>query len=175
MEIKEWIVVIISAIIGYVLPYILKFIRYILNLPFRKELLEGTWHAYHFTRMQSKTLCRYEKWRIKRDILNRLIITTEDPQNPDLIYKGIISVERNYLLILLRGCKHKEELQMRFFDIIPTGQDIAYGLAMGVDFNNKPQCLVRIMSRKELTEEEAKEILLAKTTIIEPGIIGISE
>lgn len=64
---------------------------------------------------------------------------------------------------------------MRFFNIIPTGQDIAYGLAMGVDFDNKPQCLVRIISRKELTEEEAKEVLLSKTIIREPGIIGISE
>ena len=173
---KEWIVIIIGAVIGYILPYLFKFIPYILCFAFRKELLEGIWHAYHFSRMHGgKTLFRYERWKIKRDVLNRLVITTKDPKNPDLKYKGIISVEKNYLLILLKGVKHEEEVQMRFSNIIPTGQDIAYGLAMGVDFDNKPQCLVRIMSRKELTEEEAKEVLLSKTIIREPGIIGISE
>ena len=82
-------------------------------------------------------------------------------------------MERNYLLILLKGVRHKEEVQMRFFDIIPTGQDIAFGLSMGVDFDNKPQCIVRIMSRKKLTDEEARAILLSKTMIKEPGILCI--
>ena len=176
MEIKELIAGMVGgAIIGYTLPYLIKLICYIVSLLFGKELLGGTWHVYHFTRMRGTTYLRYEKWRVKRNILNKLIITTEDSKNPDLKYKGVISVERNYLLILLKGIKHKEEVQMRFFDTIPTGQDIAYGLAMGVDFENKPQCLVRIMSRKELTEEEAKEFLLSRTKIREPGIIGISE
>lgn len=175
MEIEGWVTIVASAItIGYALPYIVKFIQFIVSLLFRKELLQGTWHAYHFTQMHGKTFLRYERWMIKRDLLNRLIITTEDPTNPDLKYKGVISVERNYLLILLKGVRHREEVQMRFFDIIPTGQDIAFGLAMGVDFDNKPQCLVRIMSRKELTKKEAEEILSSKTIIRDPGIIGIS-
>jgi uncharacterized membrane protein (Fun14 family) len=175
MELSGWIGSIVGAIIGYALPYIIKVFYYIVNLPFRKELLEGTWHAYHFTRKQATTLLRYEKWRIRRNILNKLIITTEDPTIPDLKYKGVISVERNYLLILLKGVKHKEELQMRFFGIIPTGRDITHGLAMGVDFDNKLQCVVRIMSREELDEEKAKKILSSKIIMRAPGIIGISE
>jgi uncharacterized membrane protein (Fun14 family) len=176
MELERWFAIIASAIIiGYALPYITKFVQFIVGFPFRKESLEGTWHAYHFTRMHNETFLRYEKWTIKRNLLNRLIIETEDPKNPDLKYKGVISAERNYLLILLKGVKHKEEVQMRFFDIIPTGQDIAFGLAMGVDFANKPQCLIRIMSRKKLIDEEAREILQSKTMIKEPGIISISE
>ncbi len=176
MELERWIAIIAGVItIGYALPYIAKFVQFIVGLPFRKEILTGIWHAYHFTRMRNNTFLRYEKWVIKRDLLNRLVIETEDPKNPDLKYKGVISTERNYLLILLKGVRHKEEVQMRFFDIIPTGQDIAFGLVMGVDFDNKPQCLVRIMSRKKLTDEEAREIILSKTVVREPGIIGISE
>ncbi len=179
MEYNSWItvifIIIASAILGYALPYIIKFIQFIVLLPFRRELLEGTWHAYHFTRMHGKPITRYERWKIKRNWLNRLVIRTEDPRNPDLKYQGVISVERNYLLILLKGGRHKEEVQMRFFDIIPTGQDVAFGLAMGVDFENKPQCFVRILSRKELTEEDARKILLAKTILKDPGILGISE
>lgn len=175
MELQRWIAIIASAIsIGYALPYITKFVQFIVGFLFRKELLEGTWHAYHFTRMNDKAFLRYEKWTIKRNLLNRLIIETEDPKNPDLKYKGVISTERNYLLILVKGVRHKEEGQMRFFDIIPTGQDMVFGLLMGVDFDNKPQCLVRIISRKELTDEEAKEIIRRKTIVREPGILGIS-
>ena len=122
MELERWIAIIASAItIGYALPYITKFVQFIVGFPFRKELLEGTWHTYLFTRMRDMTFLRYEKWTIKRNLLNRLIIETEDPKKPDLKYKGVISVERNYLLILLKGVRHKEEVQMRFFDIIPTG------------------------------------------------------
>ncbi|MBU1297697.1 MAG: hypothetical protein KKB77_00910 [Bacteroidetes bacterium] len=100
---KEWIIIIIGAVIGYILPYLLKFIRYILSFPFRKELLEGIWHAYHFTRMHGgKTFLRHERWKVERDGLNRLVITTKDPKNPDLKYKGIISAEKNYLLPIFR-------------------------------------------------------------------------
>lgn len=177
MEPENWsttiIIVIAGAILGYALPYIIKFIQFIWSFVSRKELLEGDWHVYHFTREQGKTFTRYEKWMIKRNFLNQLIVTTEDPRRPDLKYKGDISVEKNYLLIRLNGVMHPEKVQMRFFDIIPTEQDIAYGLAMGVDFDNKPQCLVRIMSREELSEEKAREILSSKTKYTRPGIIGI--
>jgi hypothetical protein len=175
MELEKWIAIITSAIsIGYALPYITKFVQFAAGFLFRKELLEGTWHAYHFTRMRDEIILRHEKWTIKRDPLNRLIIETQDPKNPDLKYKGFISTERNYLLILLKGVRHKEEVQMRFFDIIPTGQDMVFGLLMGVDFDNRPECLVRIMGRKELTDEEAKELLRHKTIVREPGILSIS-
>lgn len=65
--------------------------------------------------------------------------------------------------------RHEEQVQMRFFDIIPTGQDIAFGLVMGVDFDNEPQSLVRIMSRREFSDEEAEKLLLSKT-IVKAGV-----
>ncbi|KCZ71289.1 hypothetical protein ANME2D_02491 [Candidatus Methanoperedens nitroreducens] len=172
------IVTVISSIITIIvsLPLIVGFTQSMIYRLLRKKgRYEGIWHAYHFTSMHGKTLLRHEVWVIKRNIVNKLIITTKDPKNPDLEYKGVISKERNYLLILLKG-GHDEEVQMRFFDIIPTGQDIAFGLAMGVDFDNKPQCLIRIMSRKEFTDEEARDLLLSKTKIKNPpGIISIND
>ena len=81
MELERWIAIIAGVItISYVLPYIVKFVQFIVGSPFRKEILTGTWHAYHFTRMHGKTILRYEKWVIKRNLLNRLIIVTEDPK-----------------------------------------------------------------------------------------------
>lgn len=164
-----------GAILGCGIPHIVKFFQFLIGLLVRKEILAGTWHAYHFTRMHGgKSFLRYESWRIRRNLQNQLVIKTDDPTNPDLKYKGTISVERNYLLILLKGVKHKEEVQMRFFDVIPTGQDIAFGLAMGVDFDNEPICVVRIMSRKKLSDEEATRILTSKTKMIE-NIFTISK
>lgn len=75
IQVKEWIAIGVGAIIGYIFPYFIRVISYILNLIFRKELLGGIWHAYHFTQMHGKISLRYEKWKIKRGILNRLIIT----------------------------------------------------------------------------------------------------
>lgn len=178
---EDWVVfsitIFVSGFVGYVIPYTILFFQFVVNrFIFRKkELLEGTWHVYHFTRMRMETVLRHEKWVIKRNLLNKLIVKTEDPKNPDLKYEGIISTERNYLLILLKGVRHKEEGQMRFFDIIPTGQDMAFGLTMGVDFDNEPQCIVRVMSRKELDEEEARKILRTKTIMKDNVILGISK
>lgn len=175
MGFENWIPTIAGAVLGYALPYTAKFIQFIVGLPFRKELLEGTWHAYHFTRMHGVTIVRYEKWEIRRNLLNKLIIRAEDPKISDLKYRGFISVERNYLLVSLKGVKHKEEVQMRFFDTIPTGQDIAFGLAMGVDFDNKPKAHIQIMSRRQLSNKEAREILQSKTILKDNVIMGISE
>lgn len=175
MDTATWLAVVAVAIsIAYSLPHVVNYIRFILRLLSRKELLVGTWHAYHFTRMRGEVVLRYERWEIKRNGSNKLIVRTEDPENP-IRYKGVISLERNYLLVILKGEEHQEEVQMRFFDIIPTGQDMAFGLAMGVDFDNRPQCVLRIISRRRLTNQEARQILLSKTIVRDPGIIGIAE
>lgn len=163
----------VGIVIGLAIPYLVGFINFAVRSPFRRDLLLGTWHAYHFTLIRGESILRYEHWTINRNLLNRLVITTDDPERPNLKYKGTISVERNYLLVQLRGAIYPEEVQMRFFDIIPTGQDIAFGLAMGIDFDHRPQCVVRMMSRKELTEEDARGMLLSKTTIGEQGTLGI--
>ncbi len=176
MEIDKAIAIVASAItIVYALPYVIKFIQFLGNSLFRKEFLTGIWHAYHFTRLHGKILLRHERWTIKRNILNRLIIRTQDLKNRDLKYKGVILVQRNYLLISLKGIKHKEVVQMRFFDIIPTGQDVIFGLVMGIDFDNKPQCFVRFMGRREFADEEARKLLLFKTTVKDNAILSISE
>ncbi|CAD7767247.1 MAG: hypothetical protein DNFNHJIP_00655 [Candidatus Argoarchaeum ethanivorans] len=40
MELERWIATIAGVItIGYVLPYIIKFVQFIIGLPFRKEIL----------------------------------------------------------------------------------------------------------------------------------------
>ena len=169
------ITIIISAIVGYAIPYFNSIIKFIVGKSFRKEPIEGTWHTYHFTRMYGHIYLRYDKWIIKRNLLNTLTVKTDDPKNPDLKYEGFISVERNYFLVNISGVKHKEEAQFRFFDFIPTGQDIVYGLCLGVDFDNKPKAEVWIMSRRKLSDEEANKILRSITIIRDNLIIGIRE
>jgi len=130
-----------------------------------KQLFEGTWHSYHFTWMRGRRILRYDRLEVKRNIFNKLVVKMSDPKNPDLKYKGTMSKERNYILLLLRGIRHEEQVQMRFFDIIPTGQDMAFGIVTGVDFDNEPQSFVKVMSRRELSDAEATELLLSKTRL----------
>ncbi|MEW6096148.1 MAG: hypothetical protein AB1567_06445 [bacterium] len=166
MEWSNWLLpTIAGAVIGYILPYLIRFVTFVVTFPFRKKLLEGMWHTYHFTRMHGETILRYEQWIIKRNLMNKLELTTYDPNNPNLKYKGTIEVEKNYLIITLRGIKHKERTHLRLFDIIPTGQDRIIGLFMGVDFNNYPLSAMCLVSRNELTNEEASNILLSRLRI----------
>ena|SRR5271157_3953698 len=161
--------------IAYVFPSAFGFFKFIVSFLFRKGILEGTWHAYHYTRKNGDLILRYEEWKIKRNWQNRLSIKTSDPKDPQLKYKGFISKEQNHLLIALSAVgTHEEEVQMRFPNIIPTGRDISIGLAMGVDFQHKPQCLLRIMSREKLSDDEARRILDTKT-MMKDGILSICE
>lgn len=180
IELNTWIPLAASYItIGLALPYVFRFFTFIIYSRFRKGVLEGIWHSYNFSTQDDKIIFRHEQWKIKRDWQNRLTIKTRDPNNSMLEYKGTISEERDgdYLLFLLRGIRVKRVVQMRFYGIVPSGQDMAFGLAMGVNFDHdhKPHCVVRIMSRKELTSEEATKLIQSKTFTSEYGILGIKE
>ncbi len=167
-EVFSIMLAVLGAILGWSISYILKFLQFFIGHFFRKEILTGTWHSYHYSRIHGgKRVLRYDKWEIRRNLLNKLRIKSETPAIPDLKYKGTISWERNYLLVSITGESHKERAQMRFFDIIPTGQDIAFGLALAVDFDNQPLCVVKIMSRKKLSKKEATKLLDAKTKIMD--------
>jgi hypothetical protein len=171
----KWIGILAALITIWIIPAtIYRFFQSVFSSTFRKGLLEGTWYAYHFTRMYGKLILRQEQWKIKRNLQNRLIIETSDPKNSNLKYKGTVSEGRDFIYILLYGIKHEEKVQMQFPNIIPTGQDMAVGLAMGVDFDHKQQCLVRIMSRKKLLNEEAQKILQSNTTMRD-DILCVSE
>ena len=61
---------------------------------------------------------------------------------------------------------------MRFNDLIPSSQNLSYGLFLGVDFENNPQSLVRLMSRKKLSEDEAQRLIREKTKLYNDVILG---
>ena len=58
------------------------FLQSVVSSAFRKSLLEGIWYAYHNTRMHGKLMVREEKWKIKRNFQNELVIETSDPRIP---------------------------------------------------------------------------------------------
>lgn len=178
MLLEEWIttisMIIISAIVGYAIPDIISIIKFIIGKPFRKEPIEGTWHTYHFTQRNKRIHLKYIGWTIKRNLLNVLKVNTYDPIH-DLKYEGTISVERNYFLINMSGIKHKEKAQFRFYDFIPTGENIVFGLCLGIDYDTKLKSELWIMSRKKLSNDKAGEILRSNTRIIDNLIIGLRE
>ena len=159
--------------IAYIFPSAFRFIFAIYSM-FRKGVIEGIWHSYHYTRKNGQLILRYEEWKIYRDLQNRICIKTNDPEDPLLKYKGYIYGVENHLLFTLKGIFHEEEVHMRFQKIIPTGQDMSIGIAMGVDFHGRPQCLLRIMSRRRLSDDEARKILDHKT-MMKNGILSIRE
>ena len=66
-----------------------------------------------------------------------------------------------------------ETVPMQFPNLIPTDNDLIIGLAMGLDFDKNQQCLLRIMSRKKLSFEDAEKILQSRT-VSKDGILSIS-
>lgn len=141
----------------------------------RVRVLLGKWHVYHFTRKDDQTILRHDQWEIETDLLNTLTIKTKDHDIPEVEYIGSVSFERNYILITLKGISHDEEGQMRFFDIIPSDEAKTFGLWMGIDFNIKPISSVRLMSKKELDTECARNLIKSRTLIYENLILSVND
>jgi hypothetical protein len=151
-----------------------KLLQSIASSVFQKSLLEGKWYAYHKTRMHGVLLIREEEWTINRNLQNELVIQTNDPKIPNLRYKGSVLEGKEHFTITLWSNKlFNEIVTMQFPNIIPTDNDMVTGLAMGLDFESNQQCLLRIMSRKRLSFEQAEKILQSET-VTKDGILSIS-
>jgi hypothetical protein len=128
----------------------------------KNELLVGNWHEYHYSMDQgAKKIIRHDLWQIERNWKNQLTITTKtiSPDIPDLKYKGIIEEIKGCLLANVSGIDHDEVFQVRFPKLIPNSEGIMVLTVVGEDFNYKVRFFLNLLSRKELTFEEATKLL----------------
>lgn len=125
---------------------------------------EGIWHEYNYSTMNGVAIFRHELWKIDINSQNQRRITTKtvSPMISDLKYEGFIEDKGNCLLSTLKGVSHEEYYQVRFPKIIPTGNDVIFVPAIGENFDHNVRFYVLLLSRKELTDEEAREMLRSK-------------
>ena len=148
-----------GAVIGFSLPYIARFGKYVAYDRWREHRLEGTWYTYHYTEDNEQTVLRYEEWSVSKNVLGTLVVKSNDPQRPKLKYKGKLTSDGGYVLFDFRGINHNERFQARFWETVPGVEQILYGFFLGVDFGNRPLSTIWMAARSKKADDEARALL----------------
>lgn len=161
----SWIVTtLVGVIAGYLVPYFVRVLLYLVSR-FQHTPLDGKWYAYRFTNRDKGLQLQHNTWRIRRGYSTKYVVESFYEGLKDPVYKGNVSLERNFWLVKLKAVKHDEEVQIRLFAPIPTQDIYTWGLSLAVDFLGNPISRPFVISRRELTDEEAEDLLIKKAKI----------
>lgn len=161
----DWVTVtFIGAIIGYILPYIIKFVVFIFR-KFQHDTAEGSWFVYHPSNRGGKLQIEKSAWRIGKGIFNPFVVRETREGVRGLVAKGSLYYERNFWLIRLKAIMHDEEVSIRLFNPISTADEIVWGLYLSLDFQGNPIAGPVVISRKELSPDEMLQFLSGKLKV----------
>ncbi|GIH26640.1 hypothetical protein Aph01nite_49500 [Acrocarpospora phusangensis] len=160
----NWIVVtIIGAILGATINWWWLLAKYIATRTSRHPL-EGEWHECHYTIRKGQEQLMRGMVIIKRGLKHNLVVRVHDESRitngprHGLEYRGHAAIERG--LVLHAKCEsHPHSLTMRFMEYLPLNPDPLVGLWFSVDFDYAPASGPTVLTRRRLSDEEAKALL----------------
>lgn len=120
--------------------------------------LIGTWHGYHYSRVNRNTVFRSEKWNIKRRLL-WLKITITDQNRPELKYRGTIKFDGIHITLNFEGIGHEEIMHYRLSKPIPNEDTLMIGFHVSKDFDQEMYASTKLLTKLKRREEQAKETL----------------
>ena len=163
MSEPNWVItIILGAIVGFLLPYILNLVRFIRRF-FKKEIAEGNWYVYHMINRDGIIQVENSMWKIKKGFYSKFIV--EERKVDYVLYKGLLVFERNFWLVRLKGIKHDEEVYIRLINPIPTQDTRTQGLFLSLDYNGIATAGPVLISRKEILQDKVKKIFFNKIKI----------
>lgn len=165
---------IFGSVLGGLFPLIMSFLKFVFFEFWRKDLIQGNWHAYHYSMMGSSLSLRAEVWTVEKNWRGQLLVHTTDQTADNLSYLGIFDRDNDELFLTMRGVNHKETDLFRFYKKFPT-DGILIGLNLGVDFNHDPMCVAYALSREEFTNDQAEQIIRDKTLIKHDVMLSITD
>jgi hypothetical protein len=161
----NWVLTtLIGALAGYLFPYLGKALLFVARR-FRREIVEGKWYAYHTTNLDGELQVVQSVWSIRKGFYSKFAVKVEKETLSDPMYIGILLLERNFWLVRLKGVKHEEEVVIRLFSPVPTGDAATWGLWLGIDFQGNPMAGPVMISREEVSIADALEFFSDKTKV----------
>jgi hypothetical protein len=89
MNEPNWaILTLLGAIIGYIIPYPIKFFFFIIRR-FQREILEGTWHKYHITIHNGTPRIEGGLWNIQKGLSSEYVV--KESRSSSLYLDPVIS------------------------------------------------------------------------------------
>jgi hypothetical protein len=162
----NWIV---TCVVGAILGVLATYFAPALGYPFRrlkKSPLERLWYEYHFSYLGGRLVLRQAKLKVRKGILSRYVVTFDherseavQPGGPfgakELSYKGSLKYEHDHILLALDGVSHEESLSYRFINKIPSNDSVLPGIWMSYDHDLNPASGTAILSKDQLSPDDA--------------------
>ena len=147
---SDWINILLSAVVGFLLPYFVKFIIFLFKR-FDKTKICGFWYLYLWWTDNVKSEFVEMNVTIKRGILvNYRIICKDDASN----YKGEVWIEDNNLCISMdaRDNVQKSSTYHRYDLSTLEKRNVLYGFWLSFDGDNNVSCGGAFLSREKMNE-----------------------
>jgi len=161
----NWIIItLLGAIVGYLFPYLIKFLL-LITRRFQREIAEGIWHGYHIANREGTPQIEHYLWNIRKGLLSEYVITETRPPLKGVMYQGTLSFERNFWLIKLHALKHKEEVSIRLFSPITTAHEKTWGLYLGLDFQGRSAAGPIVISQEEMPDADILKLFSEKISV----------
>lgn len=147
---SDWINILLSAIAGCLLPYLIKFIIYLFKR-FDKTKICGYWYLYLWWTDNGKPQFEEMEVLIKRGVLvNYRIMCKDDVSN----YKGEAWIEDNNLCVNMdaNDSVQKSSTYHRYDLFTSEKRNTLYGFWLSFDGDNNVSCGGAILSREKMKE-----------------------
>lgn len=148
---------IISGIIGFCIPYVMKCIGYVIKRGKNTHIC-GEWYSYYWAYKEDNLEFRYDMLYIKKGMLNEYSINVNEE---GLEYGGYGRIENNQLCLKFysRNAILRETIYHRYDLATYKRQRTLYGLWLGVDHDIKVSSGGAILTREKLSQEEYNRIV----------------
>jgi hypothetical protein len=144
----------IGAVFGYVLPYLVQFIRLIIYR-LSKNQIEGVWYNHFFSSDGEQNLFIVEKIAISKGLSEKYSVKSEFVDNPKAKYKGRLVLEKDFLIFEMHAKNHQENAYSRFSTPpIFTNSTVLVGLSLAQDFSGISTSASNLLARLPLQEAE---------------------
>jgi hypothetical protein len=125
----------------------------------RNEPLSGEWFAYHWSRLHGEPVFRKDRWKIEKSTFDDLAVKIKDESTGRVMYSGKLYKEGSHWIKETKAKGHSESTFSRLTSPIPPFDDMFVGICVSIDFDGKILSSVQLISRKDITEAQAKEFL----------------
>ena len=163
----------ISAVIGYSIPYIGQFIKYLYRRR-NQDNLCSQWYSYSLMTEKNFPQIFEGTVKISKGILS--LYKSEIYEN-GLLYKGSVSIENNHILMIQKtNIESRSETSCIRLDYSEFNtRDKIYGYWLSYDSDNYISCGTIILSKRKLNQIEALTEMKANSVNYENLLLRLSK
>lgn len=154
-----------GAIIGWLFNYFVTISGFALRSLMRKDPIEGEWTSYAPNYPGRGPKYRRYGWIIKKGMKDRLVVKAVSQRNSEMLYKGRVFYERQYVIMELYATHDDEAVYIRLQRSAPTLDSTMVGISLKHDYRGIASSGPIVFSREERDDEEIEKLIKERIKI----------